>query len=95
MSMELKFVDRGLTRSIVLALLPLHLNRYRDRLRKARLGQPGVRGDELEVLVGLWQSMEAKDCDPALFLPEELAEARDAAYDEGLLEPDEPDEAHP
>lgn len=72
-----------LPKDIIERLTDIHINRYSNRLARARNGAPGYREGELMQYLALWQSIKAKGYDVAQLDEAEKQELREALMDEG------------
>lgn len=59
-------------------LADIHLFRYRGMLRRALVGDPGLRAGELKHLVAIWEGVELKKYRWEFLAPEERNEVYDA-----------------
>lgn len=59
-------------------LADIHLYRYRGMLRRALVGDPGLRVGELKHLVAIWEGVELKKYRWEFLAPEERNEVYDA-----------------
>ncbi len=70
--------DEQTTEANLKRLTEIHLHRYRGMLRRAMVGDPGLRIGELKHLVAIWEGVELKGYRWNFLAPEERNEVYDA-----------------